>query len=669
MRKIILVGSILSLVLVSCKKIETINQTNHSSSNSSLAAPGCYIYPIIDSMPAFNVDADSTEIPTILGNQRTNPYTIPNMRQAYINLGLASITVNVTNLYVRFLPNSAEQLGILDSILDSQSLELFDAPMDYDVLQEGDFYQDPSIPDSSVTWQYAVVSPSFQFPTGITYQVLSQIHIPSDDYTAVETEAERLSSIQDSINCSGGGVARITPKVVDCGEGYHWDFGLHQCVCNCCPDGYSWNGSQCVPIPPPPSPPPPAPDAQVPAGYITVSDINFGTIPGVRIARIVAKRWFKIERTYTDNNGHFQFTKHFKHKVKINVKFKNDNAVIKVFRLTRFWQMLYPVTKTIGVFSGNKSNIVYNFQKYNTSVADKGNLYWAAATTNNSVQEYRDYAMQENFGLPANHLKIFLTRHANGSGMTPMWNKRWFSGLPQEVAFTFFVSQIYLPAAGLTAFFTVLKHEVDMAISYRGPLSDYTSMFSDDLKTTVYHELTHSAHYLALGNGWYTQFVDAEINQIINTFFNQSASPYGNGSNADSPIIALGESWAYHMGQYLANRQYGLSSSCAGEQFTCYNNNDIPGLNSHLVALENYNPLLSGFPFNWIPKGLFYDMIDTRNESSPVIDQVSGYTNQQFFNAFSSSITSLGAYRQNLLLQNGNNQSAQVINLFQQYGY
>jgi len=624
-------------------------------------------------MPAGNTNADTIETPTILGDQRTNPYTIYNMQQAYQNLGITNVPVNVTDLYVRFLPNSSEQFSTLDSILDSQGLELFDAPMDYDVLQEGDYYQDPAIPDSLVTWQYAVVPPAFQFPSGITYQVLSQIHIPADDYTAVETEAERLASRVDSIICSngggGGGQARtIEPNVPQCPDDYHWDYTLRECVCNCCPQGYEWDGTQCVPITPPP-PPAPSPDAQVPAGAITVTDNNFGTTPAVRIARVVAKRWFKIESTYTDNNGHFQFTKRFKHKVKINVKFKNNFAAIKVFRLTQFWRMLYPITATIGVFEGNKSNITHNFDKINTTVAAHGNLFWAGATVHNSVLEYRDFATQENFGAPPNHLKIFITRWAHGSGMTPMWNKRWFSGLPQEVAFTFFVGLIYLPAAGVTAFLTVLKHEVDMGISYRGPTDDYTTFFSDDLKTTAYHELTHAAHYAALGNDWYGQFVNSEINQVINTFFNSDHSPYGDGNNMDSPIIALGESWAYHMGQYLADRQYGAASREAHEQFTAYFNGNIPGLNCHLIALENYDPHLPNYPFNWIPKGLFYDMMDNRNENNPVVDGVLGYTNQQFFNAFGSGITALAAYRQNLLQLNGNNQAAQVTNLFQQYGY
>lgn len=735
MRKILMGGGIALLFgFLSCKKIETnpqsVSQTNSANLKTSFASSNpCQTHPIIDSMPAVNTDGDSVEQQTIIGSQRTNPYTIANMRQAYNNLGYASLPVNATNLYVRFLPNSVDQLSVLDSTLDTQGLDLFDTPMDYDVLQEGDYYQDPSIPDSSVTWQYAVVPASFQPPSGITYQILSQIHIPGDDYTAVETEAERLASIQDSINCSKGtlqpqsGPTHVTPYCaacggcsisgttdvtagstytyyLSCGDGslaYSWDVTCgttnewtgNQIIVR-------WNSSGCTsgtitakradgtvlarlpvtitPISPPPPPPPPAPDAQIPAGNITVSDVNFANTPGVRNVRVIAKRWFTIRRTYTDNNGHFQFATKFKHKVKIRVKFKNDYSTIKTFRLTKFWQMVYPITKTIGVYSANKNNIQYNFDKYSTSVADRGNLYWAAATTINAVQEFKDYATQENFGQPPAGLKIFLTRYAYGAGMTPMWNKRWYGGLPQEVGLTFFASTAYLPAGLVTAFLRVLKHEVDMAISYKAPYNDnYSSFYSDQLKTTIYHELAHSTHYVKLSENWYGTFVGAEINEVINTF-GSSRSPYGNGSNQiSSPIIALGESWAYHIGQYLADKQYGNTSKPDGEQGIYYYNGDIPGLNSHQIALENFDPHYTSDVFHWIPKGLYYDMMDTRNDIqfNPLMvdDEVSGYTNQQFFNAFGSSIKDLPAYKQNLLQQNNNNQSIQVINLFQQYGY
>ena len=164
-----------------------------------------------------------------------------------------------------------------------------------------------------------------------------------------------------------------------------------------------------------------------------------------------------------------------------------------------------------------------------------------------------------------------------------------------------------------------------------------------------------------------------ELFEIVSNM-SSGYTPYGNGANSQSAIVALGESWAYHIGHYLTNTRYSNFSSDWTDQGIGYKNNDpIPGLSSHLNLLENFSPYRTGDPFYWIPTGLFYDMFDTRNEQKatggPVDDNVSGYTNQQFFNAFSSSISTLGSYRSNLLQQNGNNQSAQVIYLFSQYGY
>ena len=210
------------------------------------------------------------------------------MTTAYHNLGIYNVPVVVTNLYVRFKP-TIDQLSILDSTMDAQGLEIFDTPVDYDVTYEGDYYQDPSIPDSLPTWQYAVVPPAFVFPSGIQYETLAQIHIPPDAYTAVETEAE---------NIAGGGLAKpnIQPNIPQCLPGYHWDG--HNCVANNCPEGYVWNGTTCVPascstgyhwngtscVPDQTTPPPPAADAQIPQGNILVHDTNLGADVGVRKA-------------------------------------------------------------------------------------------------------------------------------------------------------------------------------------------------------------------------------------------------------------------------------------------------------------------------------------------------------------------------------------------------
>ena len=153
-----------------------------------------------------------------------------------------------------------------------------------------------------------------------------------------------------------------------------------------------------------------------------------------------------------------------------------------------------------------------------------------------------------------------------------------------------------------------------------------------------------------------------------------SLSPYGPATSPDAPLIALGEGWAYHMGHFLADQRYVLTSSDASNgQFTYPNEVPIAGLSSHINALEDFSPQRTSDPFRWIPKGLMWDLMDNRNETrltgGQVDDAVAGFTIQQLSNPLQSDVTSLQQYRDRLQQQNPNNQTIQVTNLFAQYGY
>src|SRR5690348_11923031 len=644
-------------------------------------------------------DDDSIERMTVLGPQLPNPYLIPNMQQAYLDLGYDPARATVTNLYVRFKP-TVDQLASLDSIMDSQGYDLFDEPMDYQIISEGDYYQDPSIPDSLPTWQYAVVTPNFVPPSGITYQVLAQIHIPPDDYTAIETEAENIAGGGgQQAQVQGGG--SVSPYVPQCGPGYHWDYTLLKCVPNNCPAGYHWDNGQakCVPntcpsgyywdntsnscLPYNTNPPPPAPDAAIPAGYIKVNDTQLSAtqtfqdgLP-VRKARVVAKRWFKIQRVYTDDNGYFACTVRFKHKVKIITKFKNDDARIYGIRGVRLWQMIFPVKKVLGIYSGDKSNIQFIFNP-TSSISSKGNRYWVAATTQNIVQEHKAYASQFGFSVAPDHLNIYLTNWGLTEGLssTPLFHKRYGKDMPASFFNTFLVAApTYVVAGGLAACAAIFARvNVDMAINYR---TNINSFKSDWIKELIYHELSHASQYSKVGTNWYSQFVNAELAEIVK-FPSGKYNPYGDGGSSNSPIIALGEGWAYHMGHYLADQRYGVNASCAneGQQYSyCPNPNDIPPLTKypHIDVLEYFFPNYSSDNFRWIPKGLMEDLMDTGEPSyyTLVNDQVSGITISQLFAALQSDVTTVPQYKARLLQQlNANNTlTTNINNLFASYNY
>jgi hypothetical protein len=134
------------------------------------------------------------------------------------------------------------------------------------------------------------------------------------------------------------------------------------------------------------------------------------------------------------------------------------------------------------------------------------------------------------------------------------------------------------------------------------------------------------------------------------------------------------------MGHFMADRKYSGQNIVTVEQQLLYRNGTIEdingtllaitGLNAHVNLLEDFSPRRTvEDPFFWIPQGLYYDLIDVRNEAIPVIDGVSNYSNAQFFNAMDADINNLPAYRVRLLSENANNQAVGVTAIFTFYRY
>lgn len=642
-------------------------------------------------IPPAGSDLDTVETPTILGPQLTNPYSLDNMTVAYNIVHSANISrLTPTNLYVRFLPSDLDQLALL---ADSLDLDLFDTPMDYSLVQDGDYYQDPSMPMEQITWQYAVVQPGFQFPTGVTYQILDSIYIPGNDDYQVEDMAFQLTGEPDIDNPPMAPMANIapysipfsvgvTPQVLQCPPGYHWDFEhMSGCVPDNCGPGMHWDPilKKCVEdTPPPPPPPPPGPGAHYPAGHLYVHDTNLNDPNNpndgepLRRARVVAKRWFKIQRLYTDDNGYFESIIRFHKKAKIIVKFKNDYSTIRGAVGLRLWQMLFPVKKNLGTYSGTLNNIHYTFQHYNTTTKALGNRDWVAATINNAIQEHRNYASQFGFATAPMKLRIYITPWARFDGLSsaPLFGKRFIHDLPLSFANTFLVGLAGTIAGGVNAFIAVVtRTQLDIAIGYH--YEDMNWFTSDVIKESTYHELSHASDYSRVGDGWYTSFVKAELAEIeAHPSASDPLNPYGPATSSNAPIIALGEAWGYHMGHFLADQRYGYHSSPQyQQQMWYYNNSPISGLSSHLNLLENFDPNNINDPFHWIPQGLMYDLMDIGNEGIPVIDNVSGFTIQQLFSPLQSDVYTLQQYKDRLQQQNPGNQTTQITDLFAQYGY
>ena len=594
--------------------------------------------------------------PTILGTRLIGlPYSVATMQQAYLSVYGSSTQAVENSWYMRFKPTSFDQLAKLED----QDIDLFDYPLDYEVVQEGDYYDDGVTGAESIPWLYAVVPVNFVTPSGITSELLQRLHVPND-YRVEDKAFQLTGNVVDTADCAAANATILT----------------HECDCSSRPSALSCECREFCGFTPCRNPPPPVPIVRIPAGAITVEDNTFMLNVPIRQARMVARRFLKVVRTFTDNNGRYNFGKSFRNKVSLFIKFKNPNAIIMGLRGARLWQILFPVKIKMGTYRGNVDNLVYNVEG-NSDVRSRSNRHWAAATMHNKVQEYRDFAAAQPIMNPPDKLRV-LCVPGFSTGSAPMFAKRLFANLPD-----LFIRQYIASAVGSPVFQSivllaeVLVNRVDLTIGYQAGTSGFRKT-SAVLSETGYHELTHAGHYAKVGNTWYGNFVSAEINQIIASSGSQF-SPYGQATSSDAPIIALGESWAYHMGHFLTAARYGVQSPQFNEQTIAYtNNNPVNGLNSNLNLLEDFNPRRTiDDPFWWIPQGLYYDLIDNRNDLTAdplnvrvrLDDNVTGYTNLQFFNALDADINNLPAYRTRLLSENGNNQAAGVTTIFNFYGY
>ena len=259
MRKSIFASALLLTALCSCNREQVPGSDSQSGS-----------YP----------DPSLTHDEIVLGEKLEDPYAIQNITKALAKLyptkaGREDITP--TDLYVRFLPSSDEQLDALVAL----GVHLTDHPLDYSIKVEGDWYHDPSIDDDDITWQYAVVPHDFEFPEGIPYELLDECYIAENDmvtrsdgidWEAVEREAYILTGNGDMI----------------------------------CPETKA--------------------TAVAPSGRITVVDPDFagGKPIGVSGVRVSCNSFVKFSHAYTDRDGYYQMKKKFSAKPRYRLVFKNS---------------------------------------------------------------------------------------------------------------------------------------------------------------------------------------------------------------------------------------------------------------------------------------------------------------------------------------------------------
>ena len=278
----------------------------------------------------------------VFGPQLANPYNVDVMRQA-----LATIreqdpdfffpTINTSHYYVRFQPDSYEQM--CDLFARDTSIIYFDFPLDREIVS-GNSYHDPAIVDTLPTYQYASIRKTKwnNLINGfdIEYEILDELFIPDDagltiigytprpgvgDITPINPGDSTIWGhpiFPGSVADPNSSVTSVTWNAVNDLEDM-----AYQITGNSDEEETDTNGSIASPASTTAETMSSSSNGRwTPSGRIRVyDDVKDGMIP-LEGVKVIVYRGCKTKQGFTDSNGNFTCDGSFKYKANYKIKWE-----------------------------------------------------------------------------------------------------------------------------------------------------------------------------------------------------------------------------------------------------------------------------------------------------------------------------------------------------------
>lgn len=294
----------------------------------------------------------------VLGKKLDNPYSVANVRKA-LNLVYptrSGAEIDPNGLYVRFLPKNEAEVNRLSEL----GLELFDHPLDYEILQEGDFYHDESLPEEQITWQYTLVPPDFNFPAGIEHQLLDECYLPEEDEPATKGA-----------------------------EGIDWNLIERE--------AFRLSGNETLLLPETRG------RRTRPEGRITIEDPKAKSkrIVGVSGVKVVTNVFVRFSSTYTDRNGKYSIRKKYSAMPHYRLEFRNVKGFSIGLNL-----ILQPASSS-GLGKGAPSGLNVKIDENSD-----GTLF-RRCVVNNAAYDYYDICHDLGVDAPASNIRIWIMKRMN----------------------------------------------------------------------------------------------------------------------------------------------------------------------------------------------------------------------------------------------------------------
>ncbi len=379
-----------------------------------------------------------------LGEKLEDPYTTDNMRAALTKAYPTKadrIDIQTTDLYVRFLPKTDKEI----QTLEKAGLYLLDHPMDYQILREGDYYQDPEVGEEKITWQYSLVPRDFDFPKGIEWEQLDECYLSEHDpvtraantdidWTRVEEEAFRLT------------------------------------------------GNEALWIPPTKA------ESQFPSGRITIEDpeCNGGKPFGLANVMVACNIFVKIATCYTDRDGFYQMDTQFSGDPRYRLVFKNSEG----FSIGFNWILVPASVCTLG--KGGPEGVDFNI----TEESDP-NLF-RRSVINNAAFEYYSRCNESDLDItpPPADLRIWVFPDIASSSSAMLHHGAYPEFNVVQKLLEEYLGQYLSLASYLVRLF---GPDITIGTSKRWTYAD--------LYDATIHELAHASHYAQAGNDFWGPYI------------------------------------------------------------------------------------------------------------------------------------------------------------------
>jgi len=468
-------------------------------------------------------ESSDTSKPIILGERQPIVYSVANMRKAYENLpplartrsGIKSaLQIKANMLYVRFLPTDTLQLRILQ---DSE-LELFDYPLEYDVVEWGDYYHDPTVENEDFTWLYTTVPIDYAFPSELEYEIIEECYIVDNADLNVNGTGNDMMDSSDTTSETNGNSSDLCSQT-EAGfllleEQAFIDAGLM--------DKSPEQNASTMGI-----------DYVYPKGYLYVeydypkgSNSNIVTkIEPVKGVKIRCHSNVRVLSTHTNENGYYQMPKKFSQNyLRYNVVFKNS----KDFNI---WD-----TKHYCI--GARENFGWHSKSGYTKTIKKGERIWSYCVVNNAAYDHYVYCNSMGINKPPKKLKIFVMPKSGTWGSAPML--KHCSDLLQDICDK--KDNIKQKLEDWCLYWLV--GIVDDLLKYVAPdiIISPQQLNANSIYELVSHELMHASHFSQVGQDYWKRY----IAYILTCWLNKEKL-YGTKDKMDSGVC-ISETWAYAMG-------------------------------------------------------------------------------------------------------------------------